>query len=481
MARRPFGGSETRLLWIVLGSSTVLRLLLAALVPLHYDEALYWVWSRHPALGYPEQPPLVAYLIFLGTRLGDAALWMRLPAVLIGVATSYALFLFARDLFGQSAGLLAALLAQFLPYLFMGGVSIVPDTPQLLAWILALRFFWQAVNGQPRRWTAAGAALGLGLLSKLFTGVLGVGIVLYMTLQERPWLRRPEPYRALLVTLALFAPVIVWNARHDWAGLRFLLEDRTRMLAPPTGWRGIEMLVAPQFYGALLLFPALVWAAVVAWRRRADRRFAYLLYTIVPAVLFAAVIAPRGLAQGHWMAPVYLPLVLVLSAQWNRVLAWITAGNGLLMVVLLALLLVPGLPAAPGTENLYGFDEVTEGVRRELAGLGPGAVFVTDRYPLAAVVTYYGRGEVPVVLVPYTGAPYWASPRDFAGADGFGLTYPLGRFDVRRCFERAEERPRQARTYRGRVVLAYRAFRLHGLSALCVMTYPRAIRLLKAV
>src|ERR1700677_2962050 len=33
------------------------------------DEAYYWVWSQHLALSYLDHPPIVAYLIRLGTAL----------------------------------------------------------------------------------------------------------------------------------------------------------------------------------------------------------------------------------------------------------------------------------------------------------------------------------------------------------------------------------------------------------------------------
>jgi len=32
------------------------------MLPLGDDEGYYWVWSRHPALGY-DHPPLVAWLV----------------------------------------------------------------------------------------------------------------------------------------------------------------------------------------------------------------------------------------------------------------------------------------------------------------------------------------------------------------------------------------------------------------------------------
>jgi hypothetical protein len=41
----------------------LLRAIAAAKVPLTGDEAYYWEWAKHLALGYADHPPMVAYLI----------------------------------------------------------------------------------------------------------------------------------------------------------------------------------------------------------------------------------------------------------------------------------------------------------------------------------------------------------------------------------------------------------------------------------
>jgi hypothetical protein len=40
-----------------------LRLTLAISLPLSFDEACYWLWSRHLALGYYEHPAAIAFAI----------------------------------------------------------------------------------------------------------------------------------------------------------------------------------------------------------------------------------------------------------------------------------------------------------------------------------------------------------------------------------------------------------------------------------
>ncbi len=75
----PGAMSISRWALVALIALTLLRLVVAASVPLAPDEAYYWVWSRALAAGYPDHPPMVALWIRIGTTLaGDSALGVRL-------------------------------------------------------------------------------------------------------------------------------------------------------------------------------------------------------------------------------------------------------------------------------------------------------------------------------------------------------------------------------------------------------------------
>ena len=70
-----------------------LRLLLAALTPLTFDEAYYWTWSKHLAGGYYDHPPMVAIVIRLGTMLaGDTEFGVRLVSILLALPMSFAVY-----------------------------------------------------------------------------------------------------------------------------------------------------------------------------------------------------------------------------------------------------------------------------------------------------------------------------------------------------------------------------------------------------
>src|ERR1700751_6314441 len=78
-----------------------LRLVAAAFTPLTFDEAYYWMWSKHLAGGYYDHPPMVAFVIRAGTMIaGDTELGVRLVSILLALPMSFAILRATEILFG---------------------------------------------------------------------------------------------------------------------------------------------------------------------------------------------------------------------------------------------------------------------------------------------------------------------------------------------------------------------------------------------
>src|ERR1700726_4618840 len=86
---------------VTIQALVALRLVSATWTPLTFDEAYYWMWSKHLAFGYYDHPPMVAYVIRLGTMVaGDTELGVRLVSILLALPMSFAVFRSAVILFG---------------------------------------------------------------------------------------------------------------------------------------------------------------------------------------------------------------------------------------------------------------------------------------------------------------------------------------------------------------------------------------------
>src|SRR5215467_8334847 len=78
-----------------------LRLVAAAWTPITFDEAYYWMWSKHLAGGYYDHPPMVALVIRAGTMIaGDTEFGVRLVSILSALPMSWAVYRTTEILFG---------------------------------------------------------------------------------------------------------------------------------------------------------------------------------------------------------------------------------------------------------------------------------------------------------------------------------------------------------------------------------------------
>jgi len=207
--------SEARLVRntaLTISGLVVLRLIAAAWTPLTFDEAYYWMWSKHLAGGYYDHPPAVAAVIALGTMIaGDTEIGVRLVSILLALPMSWAVFRAGSILFdGARVGATAAILLNVTLMAAVGTLIVTPDAPLLVASSFLLFFLAKVLEtGRGAWWLAAGAAVGAALLSKYTALFLGPAILIWLVSVPdlRRWLVAPWPYLGGLIALALFSPV----------------------------------------------------------------------------------------------------------------------------------------------------------------------------------------------------------------------------------------------------------------------------------
>src|SRR5215470_13627946 len=206
---------------VTVAALVALRLVAAAFTPLTFDEAYYWTWSKHLAGGYYDHPPMVAFVIRAGTMIaGDTEFGVRLVSILLALPMSYAIYRAAAILFdGVRVAATAAILLNVTLMAAVGTLIVTPDSPLLVASSFVLFFLAKVLQtGRGAWWLAVGAAVGAALLSKYTALFFGVAILIWLVAvpELRRWFASPWPYLGGLLAFALFAPVIFWNADHQW-------------------------------------------------------------------------------------------------------------------------------------------------------------------------------------------------------------------------------------------------------------------------
>src|SRR5258705_7487737 len=197
------------------------RLVAAAWTPLTFDEAYYWMWSKTLAGGYYDHPQMVAFVTRLGTMIaGDTELGVRLVSILLALPMSWAVYRSAEILFGgQRVAATATILLNVTLMAAVGTMIVTADAPLLVASSFVLFCLAKVLaTGRGAWWLAVGIAVGAALLSKYTALFFGPAILVWLIAvpKLRRWLLSPWPYLGGIVALAIFSPVIVWNADHQW-------------------------------------------------------------------------------------------------------------------------------------------------------------------------------------------------------------------------------------------------------------------------
>ena len=299
---------------------TLLRLLLAAVVPLLPQEAYYWTWSRYPDWSYFDHPPLASYSIALTTALfGQTAFGIKSAAVLWSLGWNILWARLVLDMFGDRRLAFWSLAALNLTIVYeVLGFGPTPDAPLLFAWVGTIWAVWRlSASGDGRWWFVAGAFMGLAWLGKYTGALLGPIVLLYLltTPRLRFWLARPQPYLAFILAIAVFSPVLIWNSQHEWVSLAF---QSSRRVGEMSGFKPqyFLMLAAQQF---LIVTPYLFVLAIAALLRESRAWFAkgiddptrlLLISAAFPLLLFTA-FSFRSIVKINWLAPAFWPLIIL--------------------------------------------------------------------------------------------------------------------------------------------------------------------------
>jgi 4-amino-4-deoxy-L-arabinose transferase-like glycosyltransferase len=304
----------------------LLRLAAAAWTPLTFDEAYYWMWSKHLAGGYYDHPPMVAVVIRLGTMIGgDTPFGVRVVSVLLALPMSWAVYRTAELLFGgQRIATTAVILLNATMITSVGLMIVTPDAPVLVASSFVLLTLAQVLaTGQGAWWLAVGVAVGVALLSKYTALFFGPAILIWLVVvpKMRRWLVSPWPYLGGLTALAVFSPVLFWNADHGWVSfIKQLGRARIEHFNPAF----IAELIPTQFAFATPLVFILgvmgLYALAVrkpgAWPARV-----LLNATFWVIVLYFAWHSLHARVEANWFAPVY-PGLAIIAAVAATIVQW---------------------------------------------------------------------------------------------------------------------------------------------------------------
>ena len=399
----------TTLLWALVVGVTLLRAAAGFSVPMTGDEAYYWEWSRHPALGYVDHPPMVAWVIAAFSLLGTTPGAVRVGFVLCGIVATLAAADCATTLSDRRAGAVAAAVVTLAPLLSLAFTSATPDGPYLAWSALTLALAARAFRAPSALlYAALGVAMGGALLSRLFALALVAGIAAFALVPSRRSLWRAGLGWSMALALMAYAPFLWWNATHEWASFVFALAQRHRNIDPVSLVRPFVL-----FAIAAAAFSPGLWIAAFACVVRPPR--ALLGWTAVPLLAALFSLAIKENVEVYWLEGPFLALAIAagvayvaLAPRARTIWAIGSAVPALAFVgALFVAALVPGPVYAAlrthglqlrhaGPFEIYTFPELARDVRRIVRN-EPGTIVMTDGYGFSSLLDF-NAGIAPVVI-----------------------------------------------------------------------------------
>jgi 4-amino-4-deoxy-L-arabinose transferase-like glycosyltransferase len=210
--------------WVFVIGTVQLAVLLATAsrYGYHRDELYFIVAGSHPALGYPDQPPLVPLLSWAMHAITPSLTLLRTPSALGAAATTVLAALVAREVGGgQRAQVVAAACTAVSGFALAVGHFVTTTTFDMLS---TTAFFWLLVRGVLRgsgpSLLAAGVVAGVGCEAKPQVALVAVvAVVMVLVVGPRKPLRSRWAAGGAAAAIALVAPYAIWQQLHGWPQL----------------------------------------------------------------------------------------------------------------------------------------------------------------------------------------------------------------------------------------------------------------------
>ena len=220
-----------RLFWIMMVCHflawIVVCLLTQPNMPLDMVEMLYW--GQQWELGYHKHPPLPAWLAAGAWSISGGHAWlMYVVSQLTIVATFWAVWQLAREGLSPWAALCSVVLLEgcyYCTYMINDINNTIITRP---FWALSILFLYRALVREDSfkrnlNWCLAGAAIGLGMISKYYLGVLVLSMMAVPVVipHTRATLKTAGPYLLTIVAALVFLPHFWWMIDNDFITIRY--------------------------------------------------------------------------------------------------------------------------------------------------------------------------------------------------------------------------------------------------------------------
>ncbi|CAG5076424.1 ArnT family glycosyltransferase [Parvicella tangerina] len=368
----------------------ILGLLQAAFQPLLLDEAYYFYYSQALDFGYFDHPPLVAFLIRIGSFLGDTAFGVRFAHAVLAVGTFIGLILLAKPKAKPKEEKSGKFLLLMLSLPFIHALHIAIPDSGLIFFTVFFYFFLERYLSD-NKWIDGLllAVVSAGLIYAKYHGALTI----FFALLSFPKLfRRKTFWVAFIVFMACLSPHLFWLYNHDFVTIQFQLFGRGE-----SGFAiknlldyllSFGFLVFGLFF-VLLLIPRYFKQVFIQDKEvKNDPLVKVLKVSIAGFFVFFLIFAFRGPIEGNWLFSASVP-ALILMGRSELIREKGTVVLGYLSITLFmtfrVMLMTGVVPNIGYLFHFNGYEQWAKDVQQQADGK---KVLFENSYQLAAMYTF---------------------------------------------------------------------------------------------
>jgi 4-amino-4-deoxy-L-arabinose transferase-like glycosyltransferase len=271
-----------------------------------------------------QKPPLTYWMSGASFHVGDIdEFWGRLPTAITGWLTLAVVYLGAKWIFGQRAGLISATALLGSYFFYRHSRLAETDAPAMLFVTLAILSAWRAADearfAKRAAWFhLAAASTGLAIMSKGAPGGFAVLFLVALILVERDWqlaidfLKSGALITALVIALPWFAYV---GTSEGWG--TFIAEMKNNAEGGDHGGSFFQY-IPELFVGTApwcVLMPVAIYAAI---QQRRDVRFRRM---IIWLACIAVPLCLQGNKQKHYLLPLMSPIMMLVGWLIDRAMS----------------------------------------------------------------------------------------------------------------------------------------------------------------
>ncbi len=415
---------------------TLINLLQSYFLNVTGDEAYYWIWSKAPAWGYLDHPPMVAWLIKPGYAIFNNELGVRLLFTLLGTASLYLLYRITNP---KSFKIFFWISISCVP-IHLAGFLALPDVPLIffsICFLFVLKEYFDTDS------ISKGIILGLLAACILYSKYHGILLLFAVVLAAPMVFRRGSFWLAVLIGAAAMIPHIIWQMNHDWASIQFHLNERSWWQEPYQFTNTLKYLwIQPLVLGPLIGF----FLYYSLFRSKSGTFFDRVLKSIVLVVYLFFFLATfrGGPVHSHWTAMAIPPLLILgiqyfdnIRPQAENWIKWTGLVSLISILTARSLLIYDYLPDSFERDPNHGWEQWAQEIKTEAAGRQ--LIFLNDFTHAAKYEFYTGERSWCIGTIYDRRSQYdlLENGKDFLGEESLvlstsaaGLKEPLKEFSV---------------------------------------------------